>query len=127
MKIRCDQHSIRLRLRKSELVQLRAEKWLETSVHFPAGQVFAWELALLEHTPDIEANFSEGRIRVQVPEAQALNWMDTETVGMECFLPAGSGPALHVLIEKDFPCKDRPDEDKSDFFTELAEDAPVKC
>jgi len=127
MKIRCDQHSIRLRLRKSELVQLRAEKWLETSVHFPGGQVFVWELALREHTPDIEAHFSEGRIRVQVPEAQALNWMDTETVAMECFLPTGGGPSLHILIEKDFPCKDRPDEDKSDFFTELAEDAPVKC
>jgi len=127
MKIRCDQHSIRLRLRKSELVQLRAEKWLETGVHFPGGQVFIWELALQEQAPDIEAHFSEGRIRVQVPELQAMNWMDTEAVSMECFLPLGGGSSLHILIEKDFPCKDRPDEDKSDFFSELAEDAPVKC
>lgn len=127
MKIRCDQHSIRLRLRKSELVQLRIEKWLETSVHFPDGQAFRWELALEEHVSDIDAHFSEGRIRVQVPERQALDWIDTEIVGMERFVPIGSGHSLHILIEKDFPCKDRPDEDKSDFFTELSEDAPVKC
>ena len=94
-------------------MQLRAEKWLQTSVHFPDGQVFAWELALQEHTTDIEARFSEGRIHVQVSEAQALLWMDSETVGMERFVPIGNGAALQILIEKDFPCKDRPDEDKS--------------
>ncbi|MFN0016111.1 MAG: DUF7009 family protein [Saprospiraceae bacterium] len=127
MKIRCEQHSIRLRLRKSELVQLRAEKWLETTVQFPDGKAFAWELAMPDGATDIEAYFSEGRVRVQVPQPAALLWMDTETVGMERFVPVGNGAALQILIEKDFPCKDRPDEDQSDFFVELAEDAPLKC
>ncbi|MEQ1744342.1 MAG: hypothetical protein ABMA02_02870 [Saprospiraceae bacterium] len=127
MKIRCEQHSIRLRLRKSELVQLRAEKWLETSVQFPDGKAFVWELSMPAGATDIEAHFTDGRVRVQVPQAAALRWMDTETVGMERFVPIGNGAALQILVEKDFPCKDRPDEDKSDFFVELAEDAPVTC
>jgi len=127
MKIRCDQNSIRLRLRKSELVQLRAEKWLETSVHFPDNQVFAWEIVLYPNTTEIAAHFAEGRVRIQVPEVLAQQWMDSDHVGMEQFAPLGGGASLHLLIEKDFPCKDRPDEDQSDFFAELAEDAPVKC
>ena len=127
MKIRCEQNSIRLRLRKSELVQLRAEQWLEAVVHFPGNQSFAWELALDSQAQDMTARFDNGRISIRVPVAVAHHWMDSMEVAMECFEPLGGGASLHVLVEKDFPCKDRPDEDKSDYFTELAEEAPVKC
>jgi hypothetical protein len=34
---------------------------------------------------------------------------------------------VHVLVEKDFPCKDRPDEDKKDFFEELADQQAPLC
>jgi len=34
---------------------------------------------------------------------------------------------LHLLVEKDFPCKDRPDEDKSDTFTGLVNGEPPAC
>ncbi len=127
MKLRCEQNGIRLRLRRSELVQLRTEKWLQTTVHFPDGRVFVWELVLRDDLSEIDAHFVEGRIRIQVPEPSAHRWMDTEAVSMERFLPLADGHALHILIEKDFPCKDRPDEDKSDFFTELADEAPMNC
>ncbi len=127
MKIRCEHNSIRLRLRKSELAQLRTERWLETSVHFPDGQVFAWELVLSEEATEMSAHFKEGRIAVCVPLAQAQAWMDTNAVGMEQFVGLPNEGSLHLLIEKDFPCKDRPDEDRTDFFSELAEEAPVKC
>ncbi len=127
MKIRCETNSIRLRLRKSELVQLRAEKWLEAAVHFPNRQAFVWELILHDSSPDIDAHFAEGRIQVRVPEAIALPWIESDTVSLERFLPLSDGHVLHILIEKDFPCKDRPDEDKTDFFTELADEAPVNC
>jgi hypothetical protein len=127
MKIRCEQNSIRLRLRKSELVQLRAEQWLASKVHFPGGAVFSWEVVLSEEISDITSSFVEGRLNVQIPATSALQWMDTEQVAMECFLPLGDGHALHILVEKDFPCKDRPEEDKTDFFTELTEGASVNC
>jgi hypothetical protein len=127
MKIRCEQNSIRIRLRKSEIVQLRAEQWLEAGVHFPGGQAFFWELVVQDSLQEIAAQFAEGRLSVKIPTATAQHWMDTETVNMECFSPLGDGHALHILVEKDFPCKDRPDEDNADFFTELAGDAPVNC
>ncbi len=127
MKIRCEHNSVRLRLRKSEIVQLRAEHWLESSVQFPGGATFAWELALEKDSINMSGNFSEGRLQVRLPIAVALEWMDTEQVALECFLPLKDGHALHLLVEKDFPCKDRPEEDKTDFFTELAEGAPANC
>lgn len=127
MKIRCEHNSIRLRLRKSELSQLRTERWLETTVLFPDGQVFAWELVVSDQAAEMNAHFSAGRISVHVPTAQAQTWMDTDAVGMEQFIPLAHNGSLHLLIEKDFPCKDRPDEDTTDFFSELAEEAPVKC
>ena len=67
MKIRCEQNSIRVRLRKSEIVQLRVENWLEAAIHFPDGQVFAWELLLEESLQDIAAHFENGRLCVKLP------------------------------------------------------------
>lgn len=127
MKIRCEQNSIRLRLRRSELVQLRAEKWLGAALHFPDGKEFGWELMLDDTLTDMTVAIHGSRISIKTPSAMAFHWMETDEVGMERFLPLGAGTALHILVEKDFPCKDRPDEDKTDFFTELSEEAPVKC
>lgn len=127
MKIRCEHNSIRLRLRKSELVQLRAEEWLEACIHFPGGQLFAWELTLSADRADITAQFEDGRVRVFLPSAMAYQWMDTNEVGVECYVPVGEGAALHILVEKDFPCKVQAEESRDDFFTELAEEAPVNC
>lgn len=127
MKIRCEQNSIRLRLRRSELVQLRAEKWLETAIHFPDGNTLSWELIVDENRPEMEARFAGNTIQIGIPANLADQWLDTSTVGIERFQHLGTGAVLHLLIEKDFPCKDRPGEDKSDFFSELAEEGPVNC
>lgn len=127
MKIRCEQNSIRLRLRRSELVQLRVEKWIETAIHFPDGKTFTWELLLDEGLPEIAARFDNSKVQIRVPADMAHRWMDAQEVSIERFQPLGAGAALHVLIEKDFPCKDRPGEDKSDFFSELMEEGPVNC
>ena len=128
MKIRCEHNSIRLRLRKSEIVQLRAESYLECTVHFPGGEVLSWDIILKDDQANIGATFLDGKLSVQIPASTGNTWMDTDQVGMECFVPLdGEGHALHILVEKDFPCKDRPDEDKADFFSELAEDTPMNC
>ena len=127
MKIRCEQDSIRLRLRKSELGQLRNEHKLSTTLHIPGGKSLTWELVLNDKSGDIHAELDNHAIRVLLPLKDALHWMDTETVGMEAFVPNGTAHQLHILVEKDFPCKDRPEEDKLDFFTELASTQPPLC
>lgn len=127
MKIRCEQDSIRLRLRKSEIAQLRNEAWLRTSVHFPDGSEFGWELALDENAPNPLAQLANGSVRITLPFEAAHHWMESEQVGLEMFQPLESGGSLHLLVEKDFPCKDRPEESTDDFFQELAETTPPGC
>ena len=127
MKIRCEQDSIRLRLRKSELGQLRNEHKLSTTVHIPGGKSLVWELVLDDTSSDITADLESHVLKVVLPLKDALQWMDTETVGLEAFVPNGTPHQLHLLVEKDFPCKDRPEEDKLDFFTELAATQPPLC
>lgn len=127
MKIRLEQDSIRLRLRKSEIAQLRNEAWLRNSVHLPGGMEFGWELSIKEHFPDLHAEYAENSIRIILPAETARNWIETELVGLEMYLPYAGGGSLHVVVEKDFPCKDRPEENKADFFEELAETTPPTC
>ncbi|HNE28889.1 MAG TPA: hypothetical protein PKL15_12070 [Saprospiraceae bacterium] len=127
MKIRCEHNSIRLRIRKSELAQLRNEGCLRTSIHFPDGNEITWELGIADHSPNLQAEFSNHTIRITLPDEAARHWMQSDQVGLEMHLALKQGEQLHLLVEKDFPCKDRPGEDKSDFFEELAETTPPSC
>lgn len=122
MKIRCEHNSIRLRLRKSEIQTLYDQKRLQTGVHFAEGPVFAWEVRLDADVESMACSFSDGRICVRLPLLEAEHWIQSETVGME-----SHAAGVHVLVEKDFPCKDRPDEDKKDFFEELADQQAPLC
>ncbi|MBL7805645.1 MAG: hypothetical protein JNL02_18020 [Saprospiraceae bacterium] len=127
MKIRCEQDSIRLRLRKSELAQLKNEGWVRTSIHFPLGEMLSWELAISETSPNLDAAFEQQNIRITLPADAARHWMESDLVSLEMHLALAGGNRLHLLVEKDFPCKDRPGEDKTDFFQELAETTPPLC
>lgn len=127
MKIRCEQNSLRLRLRKSEMADLNNHDVLRTALRFPDGKTLGWELRLDDAVQELMAEFAEGNIVVRAPRAMATAWMANEEVGLEAFQNLPDGGRLQVLVEKDFPCKDRPEEDKSDFFTELAEKKPPLC
>ncbi|MEY3249674.1 MAG: hypothetical protein RL742_1717 [Bacteroidota bacterium] len=98
------------------------QKYLETGVHFPDGRVFAWALRLDPDVATMVSDFSDGLICVRLPLQEAERWIQSETVGME-----SHADGVHVLVEKDFPCKDRPDEDKKDFFEELADQQAPLC
>ena len=65
----------------------------------------------------MQAEFLQNAIQVTLPLSIAMPWMDSDQVGIEHTLDSG----LNILIEKDFPCKTRDDEDKSDTFQELVE------
>jgi len=118
MKLRFENNSIRYRVRKSELAQLKQQGFIQEVVNFP-GQVFIYELSINNHD-QLLSEIKDSKISVAVPQQLAQQWMDTEEVGIYQSLPTASGTMLEIIIEKDFPCKDRPDEDKTDTFTELA-------
>jgi len=122
MKLRCITNSIRLRLRKSELDALMHTGRVVETIGFPDGSAFSFAL-LQDAQEDLRVQWAAGSLRISLPREQARQWAATDQVGIETFLPLPGGQQLHLLVEKDFPCKDRPDEDKADTFQELAEKA----
>ncbi|MEO1213844.1 MAG: hypothetical protein AAFY45_09980 [Bacteroidota bacterium] len=127
MKLRCTHNSVRIRLKKSDLATLAEKGRVEEVIHFSPKSRLVFELIVGKNYNDVKGEFINGRLSVILPEEQATSWMGSNSVGIETYQDLKGEDKLHILIEKDFPCNDREDEDKSDTFWELAEDKPESC
>ena len=102
-------------------------KQLVESVNFPNQTSFEFILSITDSSAEIYASIDKSLLTISIPTDIASEWINTNEVGIESLIVLDGDEQLHVLIEKDFPCKDRPDEDKSDTFTELAKEQSPKC
>ena len=127
MKLRCVHNSIRIRIKKSELAQLDNEGIITETVSFGGATMFAYTLAIDALRDEVNAEYIDNLLAVHIPLVQAQKWITTNEVGIEVHQELDNGEQLHILIEKDFPCVDRADEDKSDTFMELATKKPDVC
>jgi hypothetical protein len=98
MKLRCSANSIRLRLQEADLEELRLSNSVSVRVPLPPGKGLRYTLELFE-VAQIVAEFEYDEIRVILPKNAALQWINTDQVGIE-----HSMLNLKILIEKDFPC-----------------------
>ena len=126
MKLRTTHNSIRIRIRKSELVTLQEHGVIVESIQFPNG-LLRFSLEVSESQDEVKAKFEDGHVQVLISQPIADQWMTSQQVGIEREIALDNGESLHVLIEKDFPCLDRQEEDKSDTFWELAPETPESC
>ena len=106
MKLRIHDNSIRLRLNRSEVARLRETGRVQDAVKFGSGAAFSYSLESSAACLSPHALFSDGGLRVIVPEQQARHWAASEEVGMEA---QNTQPA--ILIEKDFQCTHREEHD----------------
>ena len=114
MKIRIEDNSVRMRLRRSEVAKLSQDGCLCATTVFP-GQLFEYCLQADPEIDDLQASFTDGRITVRLPGQWLQTWPDSPRVGFETSFKVGS-ESLHILIEKDFVCLDRdPDTQKDQF------------
>ena len=127
MKLRCVHNSIRIRIKKSELAELDNEGIITETVSFGGATMFAYTLAVDALRDEVNAEYIDNLLAVHIPLVQAQKWITTNEVGIEVHKELDNGEQLHILIEKDFPCVDRVDEDKSDTFWELAPEEPNAC
>jgi len=127
MKLRCVNNSIRLRLRKSDIQQLRDEGMVTESVAFGGNTVLFFSLKIEANLEEVKAFFEDQHIQIALPQEKATVWMDSNQVGIEILQDLEREEKLHLLIEKDFPCLDREEENKGDTFWELAPDEPDNC
>ena len=123
MKLRLEGNSIRLRVRKSDLIKLQKEGVIKETLMFPNNTAFNYQLITDNNGDTINAQLSAEGITVLIPLSIATTWLRSDAVGLEQTLNSG----LFILIEKDFPCTDRPWEDTNDTFFELVNEKEALC
>jgi hypothetical protein len=123
MKLRLEGNSIRLRVRKSDLVALEETGICKETLMFPNAIIFNYQLQTDNKTDKMYAHSSAEGLTVVLPLNMATHWLLSDDVGLEATLDSG----LYILVEKDFPCKDRPLEDKKDTFFELVKEKENLC
>ncbi len=118
MKLRIKGNSLRLRISRSEVTRLLDGDCLEETVRFApepcAKFTYALQQDRLVGRPTV--HYAENRVAVLIPADQANAWGTTDEVGIAEDISLGDLGTLAILIEKDFACLDRSDEDNHDTF-----------
>ncbi|MBS1771901.1 MAG: hypothetical protein JST82_03515 [Bacteroidetes bacterium] len=115
MKLRIRGNSVRIRLTKSEVEAFGRDGHVEEETSFINGTLsYVLQRYDGEH---MSASVFGNKITMQIPEAQAKEWVETNKVGFEYNQPLPDGNTLYLLLEKDFKCLDENiTEDQSDSY-----------
>jgi hypothetical protein len=118
MKLRIKGDSLRLRVSRSEVAKLLAGDRLEETIHFTPEAVAKFTFAL-QQTPSVTrpaVQYAGNTVTILIPADQANVWGVTDQVGIAADISLGDLGSLALLIEKDFACLDRSEEDNEDSF-----------
>jgi uncharacterized protein DUF7009 len=103
---------------RSEVARLLAGERVEETIHFApqetAKLTYALEQQLSGNTPMVQ--YTDGNVTVRIPADRAIPWCLTDQVGIVESISVGAAGLLDLVIEKDFACLDRSDEDNQDTF-----------
>jgi Family of unknown function (DUF7009) len=118
MKLRIMGNSLRLRLCRSELLQLMSGNKIEETIRFtpePTAKL-TYTLQSAAGVATATVCYSQQRITVVIDHDELLIWNEAGQVGIYASLDVGSGERLELIIEKDFACLDGSDEQNEDAF-----------
>ena len=128
MKLRIRDNSVRLRLTRSEVDQLRDDGVVAARTAFPGGREFRYEVESSPASVNPGAILSDYKVTVRVPEATVLAWANSEQVSIDGEQQHKNGEVLNILVEKDFAClAPREGEDESDMFPHPAAEQGETC
>ena len=115
MKIRLQGNSLRYRLRQPEVMRFKEEGIVEEKIVLGSGPdaVLCFSLRR-KGSGNITVEYSSNAVIVGVPQQVADPWSTTDQVGWEADVDMGNGIILRVLVEKDFACLDRKEEDEKE-------------
>ena len=118
MKLRIQGNSLRLRVSRSELARFAETGSLEETICFGRedGAELTYALVRDSERNAVEVQSSPQRVVVVVPAKEVRDWSSTDQVGIAAEVDLGPRGRLSVLIEKDFACLDRSDEENADTF-----------
>ncbi|PJJ52983.1 DUF7009 family protein [Hymenobacter chitinivorans] len=106
MKLRFEDHSLRLRLSEEEVQQFAQAGRVAVTV--PLGPTAADHLTYaLERAENEEFRITHGAgaITVKVPATLAHHWTSTDQNGLTATLMMAQDQPLKILIEKDLDCR----------------------
>ena len=126
MKLRCTPNSIRLRVRKSDLDMLQSQGEILVPLNFPGGVQLHYALKTGQ-VKQPQAEYMDHQITITLPLESTKTWIESEQVGIEYYQDFAEGQSLHLLIEKDFPCRHTEEQELKDTFFELAPKDDPAC
>jgi len=124
MKLRCEHNSIRLRLKKSDIDQLKNNLQLEETIAMPGG-IFTYRLSIVSGAIEVAATLNGQSIEIGIPAGIAMDWIGSTETGIYRTIKLHDQDSLSISIEKDFICKDRKEENAMDFFKPAELDQPA--
>jgi hypothetical protein len=115
MKVRIKGNSLRYRLTRPEVEGFSQTGLVEERVNFGAAALI-YALCMTD-ARELSAAFADNRIFLYLPGEFIDEWLHTDKVGFDHRMPiAGSDEHLYLLVEKDYTCLDKVDEDQSDNY-----------
>ena len=116
MKIRIKGNSIRLRLTKTDVQNLKEKQIVEEKTILGAEEIFQYTLAINPDVSTISAEFRDRKISIFLSEKEADILTETDEITVEGFQDNGEEKGLFLLVEKDLQCLDTTSEDQSDMY-----------
>ncbi|MEO5685629.1 MAG: hypothetical protein ABIQ88_23480 [Chitinophagaceae bacterium] len=114
MKIRIKGNALRYRLTRSDIDLLEAKGIVHEQSNFGTA-LLQYELRSTD-VDQLSASFINNCITIRFPAAWIAEWLRTDKVGYEHRMELEGGGTLHLLVEKDFTCLDKVNEDQSDHY-----------
>ena len=117
MKLRIQGNSIRYRVTQSDVARLLASKRIEDTIYFTADGSGQWTYAIeAGEGSSLQLQHRPSEVVVVLPAGMVTAWARSETVGIYETLELGVHGTLSVMIEKDFACLDRSEEENRDSY-----------
>jgi hypothetical protein len=125
MKLRIKGNSMRLRVSRSELARLLEGERVEETIHFSAApdSYLTYGLQSAAQPAAIRIQWEPRNVTVLLSDERLRFWGRDAEVGIYESLDLGPSGSLEVIIEKDFACLDRSDEENNDTFANPSTEA----
>lgn len=114
MKIRIRGNSVRFRLTKNEVAHLCHEKFIVEETNFLDSD-FSYAVKA-SNAKNLEVNFSNNQILLQVPEKLLQDWDTNNKVSFSHSIATSNKKNIDILLEKDFTCLEDRGEDESNNY-----------
>ena len=116
MKIRIKGNSIRLRLTKTDVQNLKDFGKIEEKTILSEKQIFKYTLEINTNISEISAKFEDNTITILLSKENANILTETDEITVQGSQKNGTENGLLLLIEKDLQCLDSTNEDQTDMY-----------